>query len=419
MADTTPDVSHVDQISLIIRYVDEKFQVQERLLKISEINVKTGDGFAEKVITMLNDLGLPLVNVRFQCYDTTASMSGAYNGAQAKLSERLGRSIPYITCLGHKANLCVEHSCKDSLMIEEFFTTLQDLYNFLTKSTTRFGRLKREIEVLQEGLIMKNLSKTRWIGRAESIRAVWDSYEILIDLLKNIRTSEGSDRDAKKMASNVEDRMESFEFYLSLLFMKNVMYKTNIAVLEVQEIEQDILSSLDVMHQTRDAMLHIREDDLGLNGIVKAAEQKCESFGIDAQYEFSKKHRPRRPPSRIDENTETASAPLFTQHYRKEMFKVIEDRLTSDIDDIIKYISNIVVPITMLLPQKIAACTKEQVDTLCATFPNDLPNPDALLAESELMAKDIQKSGAKNLRDAAKCLIGKQSFYPSLVRLIN
>ena len=148
MADTTPDVSHVDQISLIIRYVDEKFQVQERLLKISEIYVKTGDGFAERVMTMLNDLGLPLVDLRFQCYDTTASMSGAYNGAQAKLSERLGRSIPYITCLGHKANLCVEHSCTHSLMIEEFFTTLQDLYNFLTKSTTRFGRLKRDIEAL-------------------------------------------------------------------------------------------------------------------------------------------------------------------------------------------------------------------------------------------------------------------------------
>ena len=166
------DVSHADQISLIIRHVNEKFQVQERLLKISEINVKTGDGFAEKVIRMLNDLGLPLVNLRFQCYDTTASMSGAYNGAQAKLSKPLGRSIPYITCLGHKANLCVEHCCKDSLMIEEFFTTLQDLYNFLRKSTTRFGRLKREIEALQEGLIMKNVSKICWIGRAESIRAV-------------------------------------------------------------------------------------------------------------------------------------------------------------------------------------------------------------------------------------------------------
>lgn len=28
---------------------------------------------------------------------------------------------------------------------------------------------------------------------------------------------------------------------------------------------------------------------------------------------------------------------------------------------------------------------------LCSTFPNDLPDPDALLAESELMGKEIEK----------------------------
>ena len=159
----------------------------------------------------------------------------------------------------------------------------------------------------------------------------------------------------------------------------------------------------------------------GLDGIVVAAEQKCDSFGSDAQYEFSKKHHPRRPPSRIDENTDTASAPLFTQHCRRvvqkrKVYEVI-DRQTSDIDDIIQYISSIVAPITVLLPQKTATCTKEQVEKLCATFPIDLPDPDALLAEIELMGNyDIKKSGAENLRDAARCLLGKQSFYPSLAK---
>jgi hypothetical protein len=77
-------------------------------------------------------------------------MSGVYNGAQAKLSEHLERKIPYINCLGHKTNLCIKHPCKSSVMIEEFFTTLQELYNFLTKSTSRFEKLKSKIESLQE-----------------------------------------------------------------------------------------------------------------------------------------------------------------------------------------------------------------------------------------------------------------------------
>ena len=82
---------------------------------------------------MLDDIQLPLGEVRFQCYDTTASMSGVYNGAQAKFSERLERTIPYITCLGHKTNLCVEHSSKASFMVDEFFSTLQEIYNFFNE----------------------------------------------------------------------------------------------------------------------------------------------------------------------------------------------------------------------------------------------------------------------------------------------
>ena len=366
---------------------------------------------------MLEELQLPLTSVRFQCYDTTASMSGAYNGAQAKLSEHLGRTIPYITCMGHKTNLCVEHSCKVSLMIDEFFFTLQDIYNFLTKSTSLFDKLKKNIESLQEGLIMNNLSRTRWIGRAESIRAVWISYEIVIDTLDDIKNFEGGDRDARRTSVNLLDRIKSFEFYLSLLFMKDIMYKTKIVVLEVQEIDQDILASLDVMRQTRDAMLRIREDNVGLDGIISAAADKCKSVGIDVDYEFLKKHRRRKLPKRFDENTENASAPapLFNQHYRQEMFKVV-DHLVSDIEEVSEYLSNIVLPVTILLPKNIAKCTMQQVDKLCATFPDDLKNPEELLADIEMMGNDIEKSDAKNLREAAKCLLGYQRFYPSLAK---
>ena len=172
VADTTPDKSHRDQISLVIRYVNKRIDIKERLVKISEIKGKTGTEFAEKVLSMLEELHVQSGGIRFQCYDTTSSMSGKYNGAQAKLSEFLGRSIPYIMCMGHKTNLCVEHSLKELRMIEVFFTTLQNLYNFLTKSTSRFDIYIEKVEELQEGLIMKNQSVTRWIGRAKSIKAV-------------------------------------------------------------------------------------------------------------------------------------------------------------------------------------------------------------------------------------------------------
>ena len=56
VADTTPDKSHRDQISLVIRYVNKRIDIKERLVKISEIKGKTGTEFAEKVLSMLEEL---------------------------------------------------------------------------------------------------------------------------------------------------------------------------------------------------------------------------------------------------------------------------------------------------------------------------------------------------------------------------
>ncbi|CAB4037739.1 Hypothetical predicted protein [Paramuricea clavata] len=167
LADTTPDVAHADQISLIIRYVDAEFRIQERLLKISEISSKTGDGFSQTVLAMVTELRIPNAGIRFQCYDTTASMSGS-----------------------------------------------------------------------------------RWIGKAESIKTVSVSYETVIGILHDIHECDETDLDVKKTATNLLDNLKSFEFYVSLLFMKNVLYKAKIVVMEVQEIEQDILASVEVLQQT-------------------------------------------------------------------------------------------------------------------------------------------------------------------------
>ena len=97
MADTTPDKSNRGQISLVIRYINEKFDIKDPLVKIG----KTGSEFTEKVLPMLEELHISSDGIRFHCFDTTSSMSGKYHDAQEKVL------IPYIMCMGHKTNLCV------------------------------------------------------------------------------------------------------------------------------------------------------------------------------------------------------------------------------------------------------------------------------------------------------------------------
>ena len=88
--------------------------------------------------------------------------------------------------IGHKTNLFVEQSSKESRMIEFSFTTYQYYYSFLTKSTSRFNIYMDKVKELQEGIIVNNLPVARWIAYAESVKVVWNSYEVLLCMLEEL-----------------------------------------------------------------------------------------------------------------------------------------------------------------------------------------------------------------------------------------
>ena len=52
IADTTPDVAHVHQLSVVARYVNVEGKPQERLVDIKVIHDKTGDGHAQGIISL-------------------------------------------------------------------------------------------------------------------------------------------------------------------------------------------------------------------------------------------------------------------------------------------------------------------------------------------------------------------------------
>ena len=123
----------------------------------------------------------------------------------------------------YRSNTVIEHSCKASLMISELFNVLEQLFVFYTDSTKRMSNsLQDSIKALEveNPLNLRNLSKTRWIARADSIKSVWSSYEAILDSLERLEDS--GDANASGLRSN----LLRFDFIVSIMFMKNVMYKT-------------------------------------------------------------------------------------------------------------------------------------------------------------------------------------------------
>ncbi|KAL3851950.1 hypothetical protein ACJMK2_015640 [Sinanodonta woodiana] len=80
--DSTPDLSHVDQVSVVLRYFIDGEPI-ELFLTVLELQSHTGEDMAKQVLQYLREVcNLNFSKCRGQSYDNAANMSGHYKGMQ-------------------------------------------------------------------------------------------------------------------------------------------------------------------------------------------------------------------------------------------------------------------------------------------------------------------------------------------------
>ena len=102
--DSTPDITNVDQSTIIFRYVLPDGPV-ERFVKFIPTRRHTGYPLADLLFEFIEDNGISLNNFRGQSYDSASNMSGKYENMQAIIKERNHQAEEYIPCEAHSLNL--------------------------------------------------------------------------------------------------------------------------------------------------------------------------------------------------------------------------------------------------------------------------------------------------------------------------
>ncbi len=82
----------------------------------------------------------------------------------------------------------------------------------------RNAEFESSIKEVEISLRLRNLSKTRWTARVESIRALWTSYQEVKDTLDKIKASSSFDKSTKEIAATLSLKMESADFIMSVHF---------------------------------------------------------------------------------------------------------------------------------------------------------------------------------------------------------
>ena len=324
IADTTPDVSNTDRLAVAVRYVNVEGCAKERLIEVKEVSDKTGEGLCHAILGSIQNAEIDPNCLAFQSYDYANVMCGSNKGVQAKMSKELGRQVPYVPCQAHRVNIFVEHISEESKLVSKMFDTLESLYVFFSSSSKRQEILTPKLEVVENALKLRNLSKTRWTARAESVQAVWISLGEIIECLAEIAHHDSKfDKNARTQSAALLKNIENPDFIVTVMFMKNIMLKTKLLTDELQKTELNILNAKVVLEATVSSLESIRNSNDDMTNQIRAALAVCENFDIDANKYFEVTHRRRQPPKRIDDRPELACNLGISSHFRKEFYSCL------------------------------------------------------------------------------------------------
>jgi hypothetical protein len=156
-------------------------------------------------------------------------------------------------------------------------------------------------------LTPKTTSTTRWNAKYQSMRAVYESFDEVVQALNAITDDDANfDSEARQEARSINTCIKTFNFMTYLVFMKNLMAMTNSVTTQFQSEGLDLLTAGELLAETVQLLEFERSNDDNLNNIIVVAEKMANKYGINPDDEFDRKHRKRRPPKKIDNNPQTA-----------------------------------------------------------------------------------------------------------------
>ncbi|XP_048514957.1 zinc finger MYM-type protein 1-like [Athalia rosae] len=318
--DCTPDVSHTDQMSFTIRFVDisgENICVQEHFLAYRPASDSTGEGLTSLLLDELKaKCGLDMNNCRGQGYDNGANIVGKNKGVQKR-----------------------------------------QLFTLFSGSVKSWAILKLNIQTFT----IKAVTETRWECRVQSLKAVRYQYFGIYDALVRL-AEEANNPKISSEANSLAMHLADFQFIVTIIVWYDILFQVNLASKTMQAEEMNLATAVNIFQGCQEYLTDYRLT--GYESAVITAKEIAESLGVDAIF----KDAPSRRKKRMFDYKKSDDAPTDSEQlFKTTLFYSLNSTITPV--EVLQYIHenkmhecfcNIWISLRILLPIPITVASGER-----------------------------------------------------------
>ncbi|XP_017476915.1 PREDICTED: zinc finger MYM-type protein 1-like [Rhagoletis zephyria] len=354
--DSTPDVSHTDQLSLCFRYVKGR-DIHERFIAFIPIEGHTADYLLSIVLNFLEESKIDMQNCKGISFDNAYNLAGIYGGLQRLIIQR-NESAIFVPCTAHSLNLVGKNSVSKNITASNFFDMIEKLYGFFVYSSFRWNRLKEQLSEKGE-FMLKRATGTRWSAKFQSVQALHSCYLKVLTVLNSLISEKSLSEDNKASAKGLIAKLCQFKNILMLVLWKSVLTKFNFVNLALQKPNLT-LSTITKLY----ASIVTDLENKDYNKIFDEALTIFDNIPSDFQADFIQSRSTAQALVPEDEK----------ENFKKSLFEPVIDALLSnlkkradiynDLEDFFSFLINL----NSMSDEDIAVSCKKVVEK----YPNDL-----------------------------------------------